>query len=283
MNSSKKVKDHRGSTITPSFIEAQQLFSKYSTLKTNVDLYNGLHDILSQDEINSYSMSNPREIYNDVVLKYYSNEIAIKSCFINNVLLKTDGHVTIFELSVGGSRADLCKINGTSIAYEIKTDLDNLQRLDKQLRDYMQIFEKVFVICSSTKVSQIREHLIPECGIYSYSISKNGIYRFKMEKVALASDRLDPSKQLSVLTKKEIITHFQMGTSQSKNEMIVRIESSVSNSRINSVFKNCMKLKYQKQWEFLKDNHQRIFEIDYQWFFKNTIDPSIIYSSELHL
>ena len=49
--------------------------------------------------------------------------------------MKGKSHVTIFELPVGSSRADLCKINGTSVAYEIKTDLDNFNRLEKQIED----------------------------------------------------------------------------------------------------------------------------------------------------
>lgn len=267
--------------MTPSFSEAQQLFCKYSTLTTNADLYDTLHNILSEDEINSYIVSNPREIFNDLILKYYNNEIAIKSSFINKVLLKTNNHVTIFELNVGDSRADLCKINGSSIAYEIKTDLDNFQRLDKQIYDYMQIFEKVYVICSANKVPQIKEHLIPECGIYSYSISKNGIYRFKTERIAHKSDRLKSSKQLSILTKKDMISHFGEDASLAKSEMLIHIESTVSMYRINLIFKKCLKDKYQNRWTFLRDNHQNIFEIDYQWFYKNTIDPSIIYNTIL--
>ena len=62
---------------------------------------------------------NIHKIYNRIILNYYPNEICIKSSFIKQILMNGKKHVTIFELPVGSSRADLCKINGESIAYEI--------------------------------------------------------------------------------------------------------------------------------------------------------------------
>ena len=50
-------------------------------------------------------------------------------------------------------------------------------------------------------------------------------------------------------------------------------------SKINKVFKQNFKNKYKKNWEFLSSNHEEILEIDYQWFFKNNITPSVIYGN----
>lgn len=105
-----------------SFEEAQRLCSTYLTLSTNQMLYNDLVDIVGEEKLKQYREKSVREIYNDIIMHNYPNENAIKSSFINKVLLRGRSHVSIFELNVGRSRADLCKINGTSIAYEIKTD-----------------------------------------------------------------------------------------------------------------------------------------------------------------
>lgn len=46
---------------------------------------------------------------------------------------------------------------------------------------------------------------------------------------------------------------------------------------INRIFKQILKKRFEPQWTFLKKNHEYIYEIDYQWFYKNQIDPSRIY------
>lgn len=73
---------------------------------------------------------------------YYLNEI-----FINEILKNHDAeHSVLTELCVNKSQADLVVINGTTTIYEIKTELDNLSRLSGQLNDYVQVFDKVYVV-----------------------------------------------------------------------------------------------------------------------------------------
>ncbi len=146
--------------VYPTLKEAQQLYAHYSTIQSISVLYKNLLATIDSSFFSTIKDNNIHEIYNQIILNYYPNEICIKSCFIKQVLMNEKKQVTIFELPVGSSRADLCKINGESIAYEIKTDLDNFSRLKKQIGDYYKIFEKVFIICSATNVDKILK-LIP--------------------------------------------------------------------------------------------------------------------------
>lgn len=41
--------------------------------------------------------------------------------------------MALTELPIGDSKADFIMINGRGVVYEIKTDLDNLNRLNSQL------------------------------------------------------------------------------------------------------------------------------------------------------
>lgn len=50
------------------------------------------------------------------------------------------------ELMVGRSIVDLAVFNGTSTAYEIKTELDTDRRLKTQTSDYLSGFDRVFVV-----------------------------------------------------------------------------------------------------------------------------------------
>jgi len=264
--------------VYPTFKDAQLLYASYSTIETDKSLYNNLVDIIDSTFLKTLSTKSVREIYNSIILKYYPNEICIKSNFINKTLLKGKKHVTIFELPIGKSRADLCKVNGLSIAYEIKTDLDNLSRLNKQINDYLQIFENVFIICSEKKLSVIEKNILPLCGVYSYTISRQGDIKFNLYRQASKSQNLNAKKQLSLLRKDELIKFFCTKNYQSKNDIVNYIYSRYTPKYINIQFKKIIKLRYQNQWNFLKYYHSDILEIDYQWFYKNSINPKTIYN-----
>lgn len=269
--------------IYPTFKDAQYLYSQYSTIENISILYNNLLQKLDFSFLSTLSHKNIHEIYNDIILKYYPNEICIKSSFINQILLNGKKHVTIFELPIGSSRADLCKINGKSVAYEIKTDLDNFSRLQKQINDYYTIFEEVFVICSCSNVNSIIDLLPAQCGIYSYTISKRGKYHFQLFRNAMPNYEMDSQKQLSLVRKNEFSIFFNIDINEKKRyEIIKEILEQYSSETINRIFKKILKNRFQKQWNFLKQNHDEILEIDYQWFYKNQIEPSIIYNKHAH-
>ena len=60
------------------------------------------------------------------------------------------------EVAIAKSKADFVLINGKAVVYEIKTELDNLERLCSQIDDYYKAFDHVAVvtyekICNSCK------------------------------------------------------------------------------------------------------------------------------------
>ena len=81
--------------------------------------------------------------------KQYKNEYVYKNTFINNMLLDKYGlkdTIAINEFRVGNSIADIVMFNGTSKAFEIKTELDSNKRLSGQLADYTKIFKECYII-----------------------------------------------------------------------------------------------------------------------------------------
>lgn len=264
--------------VYPTFKDAQQLYAQYSTIESISILYNNLKEIVDSSFLSKMTGKNIHEIYNKIILNYYPNEICIKSSFIKQILMSGQNHVTIFEFPVGSSRADLCKINGMSTAYEIKTDLDNFSRLQKQIEDYYKIFEKVFIICSEYNVSNILDIIPEKCGIYSYSQTNRGNYKFQLVRDGIGGNEIDSLKQLDLVRKDEFFTYFKLNANlRNRSEIIEFIIRKYSCDAINQIFKTVLKQRFQKQWTFLKQNHNDIFEIDYQWFYKNQIEPSRIY------
>lgn len=266
------------SVLYPSFKEAQQLYAQYSTLENISTLSNHLKNIIDSSFLSTMTEHNIRAIYNDIILRYYPNEICIKATFIKQILMKGKSHVTIFELPVGSSRADLCKINGISVAYEIKTDLDNFNRLEKQINDYYKIFEEVYIICSESNIDNVISVIPQTCGIYTYKQTKSGRYIFKIFRIAEKNVQIDTTKQLQILRKTEFYQFFKIETDISKKkELIETTKQMYDDEFINRTFKQILKKRFETQWTFLKQNCENIYEIDYQWFYKNQIEPSRVY------
>ncbi|KAF2331502.1 sce7726 family protein [Flavobacterium nitrogenifigens] len=89
-----------------------------------------------------------RYIYNELT-KQYRNEYVYKNTFITELLINSYGvknTIALSEFKVGNSIADIVLFNGTSKAFEIKTELDSRRRLNGQLMDYRKIFKECYVI-----------------------------------------------------------------------------------------------------------------------------------------
>lgn len=256
------------------FQNVQAMFSSYCTLKPDHVLLDDLEQILPDSE---KSVINVRDFYNQAILKKYPNETSIKASFLNHVLFKKRRDITIFELPVGGSRVDLCKINGTSVAYEIKTDLDNLKRLDKQVLDYQRVFEQVYIICSFNRVSEVEDILPDNCGIYTYSFSSRKQYQFQKHREANKTINFDSKQQLLLFWVNELQNIFPDAKHLGKAKSIEHLLSIYSVDQINSLFKEMLRHRYGVQWSFLEANHRNIYEIDYQWFYQNKTNPKLIY------
>ena len=123
------------------------------------------------------------KVVNDMIFNYYFCERVIKYYFIKHLKDQLN-HIVAFEMNIGDSRIDICRINGSSYAYEIKTEYDTFDRLGSQMQDYLRTFEKVYVIVPIGRVNDVK-NLIPEsCGIISYRITKNREVVFSYQKCA---------------------------------------------------------------------------------------------------
>ncbi len=81
--------------------------------------------------------------------RQYRNEYYYKNSIINDLLLKKYGvkdTILINEFRVGSSIADVVMFNGTSKAFEVKTELDSDKRLGGQLADYTKLFSECYIV-----------------------------------------------------------------------------------------------------------------------------------------
>lgn len=98
------------------------------------------------------------DILYGILNSQYRNEYYYKNTMLNKWLFgKYSPNTTsmITELPVDNSKADFVVVNKEINVYEIKTELDNYDRLDGQLRDYYKVFPYVNVITSDNNRESI--------------------------------------------------------------------------------------------------------------------------------
>lgn len=106
----------------------------------------------------------------------YRNEYYYKNTLLNKLLFKEHNPYTttaLTEIPVHKSKADFILINGKAIVYEIKTELDNFERLNSQLENYYKAFDHVCVVASEANLGTLPKKISNDhVGIYK--ISKRG-------------------------------------------------------------------------------------------------------------
>lgn len=100
----------------------------------------------------------------EAMVHSYRNEYVYKNTVVSKVVYGRHSPSTagaLIELPLGRSISDVVIFNGTSTAYEIKTDLDSFSRISTQLSDYCTRVENVFVVVSE-KRAKSAELRVPE-------------------------------------------------------------------------------------------------------------------------
>ncbi|MCX7922240.1 MAG: sce7726 family protein [Clostridia bacterium] len=218
------------------------------------------------------------KIVNDIIMNYYPNEKVIKYHIIKEYLNKKD-EVTFFEMNIDSSRVDLCRVNGKSIAYEIKTELDNINRIEKQVKDYLKVFEYVYIITHKRHIEKIKEVVPQICGIKEYNF-KNGACNFKTIRKAIKNKGIDNKAQIRNLSSEDLravlceLGYKNLASNRSDREKIIE---NIGARKINELFKLAVKIRFSKQWQFLCDNFDKIMPIDIQSFFHAPMSPDSIY------
>ncbi len=97
-----------------------------------------------------------------ILEKEYRNEYFYKNTLFNKLLLGVHSPKTttvLTELPIDKSKADFILINGKAIVFEIKTELDNFERLDQQIANYYKAFNHVVVVTSESHYKEVEEKL----------------------------------------------------------------------------------------------------------------------------
>lgn len=124
-----------------------------------------------------------RECINEVyryLASHYKNEYYYKNEMLNQLVQSED--TAIVELPAAGSIADFIIVNESATVYEIKTALDNFDRLETQISDYSRAFAKASVVIPTEKLDRLLQKIDNQkIGIV---IEKGGLFSVYREPVA---------------------------------------------------------------------------------------------------
>ncbi|MCM1012319.1 sce7726 family protein [Brevibacterium sp. XM4083] len=100
------------------------------------------------------------------------------------------------EVRAGSCKADVVILNGTSTAYEIKSERDSLSRLQNQIFNYRQVFATVNVVVSKSHLSEVLKATPEDVGVITLSER----FRFQTSREAQSrAERIVPRMALEVL------------------------------------------------------------------------------------
>jgi hypothetical protein len=98
-----------------------------------------------------------KSLYSSFELSY-KNEYIYKNTLINDLLLKKyclETTSVLNEFKIANSIADFTLLNGEVRIYEIKTEFDGLDKLKKQISDYLKFANKVYIVTDSKFTARI--------------------------------------------------------------------------------------------------------------------------------
>jgi hypothetical protein len=97
------------------------------------------------------------------------------------------------EVRAGSCKADVVVFNGTSTAYEIKSERDSLARLQNQISNYRQVFASVNVVASSLHLHEVLNAVPEDVGVITLSD------RFTFQNVRKAQNHPERTSPLMIL------------------------------------------------------------------------------------
>lgn len=145
------------------------------------------------------------DFYQELKLNH-RNEYFYKNVLLNSLLIqngKISSCSALTELPVADSKTDMIFIdeNDVGTVYEIKTELDTLNRLESQIQDYYKAFPYIYVVTSSSHLQQLEQVLEgTNVGIIELTNDNEFVHR---KEAAYNANSLSHDVLFRILRKKE--------------------------------------------------------------------------------
>lgn len=118
----------------------------------------------------------------------------IRKILISMIKAENDNVRIYQEKSIGSSICDVMAVTEQLIGYEIKSDQDNYQRLEQQVKAYDSFFDKNYIVIGKSRKNSVKGHIPDEWGIIC--VTEDDIC---IERKASVNKRVKRYRQLSIL------------------------------------------------------------------------------------
>lgn len=159
--------------------------------------HNEIFDVVVQRYVDDPEGKNHGELISEIYSHLgdsYRNEYYYMNTLLNKLLVgihSVNTTTALSQIRIADHIADFVMINGEGQVYEIKSDLDNFERLNDQLYDYYKAFSKVSVLASDHERERV-EKVLDKMGDMGNSV---GIYVLSEKDTIFSKNRGRPPKQ----------------------------------------------------------------------------------------
>jgi len=215
-----------------------------------------LSEFLAQlnKQVPVYNLSSNMEILEELynfLLNNYRNDIIYKIEFIDSIeqfISDITNSFIVNEFKFGRNLLDLAVFNGKSVAFEVKSDVDNANNIEKQFKFYSETFDYCYLITNEKKVDSLIDKIPTNSGV----IFASDEFEFTLYRQASKNKKISFSRLFRILRKKEYLDIVR----QFYQEI-----PAVPNTRI---FQECYNLLSQVEFEkFKKEFLNKIKEREY--------------------
>ena len=173
-----------------------------------------IFDVVVQRYIDDPEGKNHGEIISEIYSHLgdsYRNEYYYMNTLLNKLLVIHSVNTTtaLSQVRIADHIADFVMINGEGQVYEIKSELDNFERLNDQLYDYYKAFSKVSVLASEHERERVEKvldglgNMGNSVGIYVLSDKDTIFSKTTGRQPKQYDENLDHKTIFSLLRKKE--------------------------------------------------------------------------------
>lgn len=162
-------------------------------------------DVLARLVDKKASLGDAFEAAYRVLSSSYRSEYVYKNSVVSKLVFGRHRPHTanaLVEQPMGDSIADIVVVNGTTSAYEIKTDLDDFARLESQLDDYAKHCENVYVVTSEARAQRVLTLVDDHVGVIA--LKDSGALSTARRAVG-GTERLRAQSLFAILRKPELL------------------------------------------------------------------------------
>ena len=146
-------------------IKKNYLINRFFSRNTIKNLVQNKKDPVFERVSQHYKLENNlstiQNVYNKLS-RSYRNEYFYKNTLLNKRLLgihSVNTTTALTEIPVGRAKPDFILINGKAVVYEIKTELDNFDRLENQINEYYKAFNHVAILTYEKNIEMAKRKI----------------------------------------------------------------------------------------------------------------------------